>query len=71
MKGQEQETRNYSIFGFVVTFFATLIIARLVTDLVLQGSLIHKESWTSPEAWIVPIGFALIGCFAYWYRNKT
>lgn len=71
MSVREHESRDYSALGFVVTFFTTLFIARLVTDLAMHGVLIRHESWVSPESWVVPVGFALIGCYAYWYRNKS
>lgn len=57
--------------GALGTFLLTLVCARLIVDLSLHGTLIRSESYVSVKEWVVPLGFALIGVFAYWYRTRT
>lgn len=59
-----------SPLGYAFTVLCTLIAARVVIDVAQNGAVFNAESWVSPGAWIVPVGFALIACFAYWYRVR-
>lgn len=56
--------------GYGLTFFATLLVARLVFDWTHTGKLFSYQFWATLSAWVVPVGFALISCYAYWYRNR-
>lgn len=56
---------------YVMTFFVTLLFAKLVVYFINHGSLLERALWASPSAWIAPLGFACISCFAYWYRKRN
>lgn len=71
MNGQESGmSRGRTALAYGAVFASTLLIARLIVDLAQYGILFRKESWLTVSAWVVPIGFALIGCYAYWYRTR-
>lgn len=61
--------RIYKMVNRMANFVATLLIARIVIHLVNHGLTLQVHTWTDPMAWIVSIGFALIGYYAYWYRH--
>ncbi|MCI6573992.1 MAG: hypothetical protein PT944_06750 [Actinomycetaceae bacterium] len=58
------------ILGGIATFVCTLLIARVLVDLAQYGALWRPESWSSAAEWIAPLGFAVIGVFAYWYSHR-
>lgn len=71
MTGREPEKQGEtSIIGFFLTFIFTLMVARVVIDLVQHGATLNAHTWITPSAWIGPAGFAFIACFAYWYRTR-
>lgn len=56
--------------GYVLTFLCTAVVARVMIDLVEHGTMFHAEAWAALSAWVAPVGFAAIACFAYWYRTR-
>ncbi len=69
-KQKPEISAGRAVLSYVAVFACTLLIARFIVDLAQYGILIRKESWLTASAWIGPVGFALIGCFAYWYRTR-
>lgn len=63
--------RTKSAIGYVINFVAILLVARIVIQLVEHGVTVQNHTWADPMAWIASIGFALIGSYAYWYRNRS
>lgn len=59
-----------SPLGYFLTFTCTLLVARIVVDLVQHQTQPGFQAWLTPSTWIVPAGFALIACFSYWYRSR-
>lgn len=71
MNGKDSEIRKgRAVLAYGAIFIFTLLVARLIVDSAQYGILIRKDFWLTLSAWIVPIGFALIGCYAYWYRTR-
>lgn len=67
---RSEKSAGRKSLGYILTFVWTLLVARIVIDLVNYGTVFVRESWVTPGAWVYPAGFALIGCYARWYRTR-
>lgn len=64
--------RKLSLGKLVLNFLWCLLVARVIVG-ISRGNLGEIESWVSLTSWVGPLGFALIGTYAfwnYWYRSS-
>lgn len=65
-----QQASSATLAGYIGTFLGTLCFARIVIDSVNGRGFLAVSSWLTPRTWIGALGFALIACYAYWYRTR-
>ncbi|MGP5124840.1 hypothetical protein ACTXJU_18460 [Glutamicibacter ardleyensis] len=54
-----------------LTFVWVLLVARIITGLTISHDLSSMQSWFSIQAWIAPLGFAVIGTVIYWKNSAN
>lgn len=48
-----------------------LLVARIITGLTIYHDLGSVQAWLSLQAWIAPLGFAVIFAAAYWHNQPV